>query len=303
MKVAPEAEPGIEKGKILSVTSPSGRVIEYQFAGRCAPDDPWLLALHGQVPKIMYPASAGIRLARKDTKLSGTDALPFKIVGVARPGYDGSTLNKSYKEMAYEDQVVDILAVMDRVGAGKFAMAATSSGGTVALSVAHKVPDRVTAIQLDCCDASYAPGFPKGKKMNEPLEDGAPITYVDGASRPGSCMFNCCCNNPCCCFCVCLIPKGFLMDLYIETGPVPYKLEDIKCPVQIISGTADDQVDPNCSKFHASKLPNATLDVVRGMGHCQMENSDFDEKMHDLHELVTGWKNAPEQSVMRAESP
>mmetsp|Transcript_89516 Transcript_89516/g.164253 ORF Transcript_89516/g.164253 Transcript_89516/m.164253 type:complete len:303 (-) Transcript_89516:90-998(-) len=298
-KVSPDAAGGdVVKKQQLSVKSPSGRQIEYQMFGRCGAEDPWLLVAHGQCPKIMYPASQALRLTRKDTKIDAVDTAPFKIIGVARPGYDGSTLNKPYKDMTYDDQCIDMLAVMDHVKAPKFAIACSSSGGIVALCIASKHPDRVTAIQLDCCDASYADGYPKGKKMNEPIKDGEPVTYVDGSSRPGSCMYCCCCNNPCCCFCKCLIPPGFLMDLHIETGPVPYKLEDIKCPVQIISGPKDDQVDPNCSKFHASKLPNAKMHVIDGMGHCQMPNKVWDEKMKELHTLATGSAAAPAQVKM-----
>merc|ERR1712217_131956 len=164
--------------------------------------------------------------------------------------------------MTYEDQCTDIMAVMDKVGAKQFCITATSSGGPVALTVAHANPDRVTAIQLNCCDANYGPGYPKGKKMNEPIKDGNDITYVDGNARPGGALWCCCCRNPVCCCCACCCYKGFYMDSYIETRPVPYKLEDIRCPVQIISGTKDDSVDPNASKFNASKLPNSKLDCV-----------------------------------------
>ena len=60
------------------------------------------------------------------------------------------------------------------------------------------------------------------------------------------------------------------MDDAVEIKPVSYRLEDIKTPVQIISGGKDDQVDPNTSKFHHSKLPNSTLDIEEDMGHCQV---------------------------------
>jgi len=255
------------------------------------------------VPAGFGPAVTSLRLTRKAVKgepkgkkLEVFDQLPFKIVGLARPGYDGSTLNKGYKEMTYDDQCIDIFAVMDHVGATKFAIAANSSGGTVALSVAHKQPERVTAIQLNCCDANYGPGFPKGKKMNEAIADGAPITYVDGNARPGGMTWMCCCMNPCCCCCACCY-KGFFMDSYIETGPVPYRLEDITCPVQIIAGAADDQVDPNSSRFHASKLPNRTFEVIEGMGHCQIPGELWEQKMKELHAFATG-EAAPPQEKM-----
>mmetsp|Transcript_139629 Transcript_139629/g.389467 ORF Transcript_139629/g.389467 Transcript_139629/m.389467 type:complete len:307 (+) Transcript_139629:109-1029(+) len=303
-RISPEGPDGKVKGQAYFVDSPSGRKIEYRLLGRCGADDPVLLVLHGMVPAGFGPATTALRLTRKNVKGDPKgkteqviDQLPFKIVGLARPGYDGSTLNKSFKDMTYEDQCTDIIAVMDDVGATQFAITANSSGGMSALTVAYKHPDRVIAMQLNCCDANYGPGFPKGKKLNEEIAEGAPITYVDGGTRPGSCMWICCCLNPCCCCCACCY-KGFFMDSYIETGPAPYRLEDIKCPVAIIAGKADDQVDTNTSRFHASKLPNATLEVIDGMGHCEIPGELFERKMSELHALATGTQVTPLQSHM-----
>lgn len=297
--------PADARGKSCFVDSPSGRRIEYRISGRCGPDDPVLLVIPGMVPAGFGPAVTALRLTRASVKgeVKKTeqviDEQPWKIVTLARPGYDGSSLNKSYKLMTYDDQCIDIFAVMDHVGAAKFAISASSSGGPYALSVAYKQPERVSAIQLDCCDANYGPGYPKGKKMNEPIADGADVTYLDGNARPGGLTWWCCCMNPCCCCCQCCY-KGFFMDLYIETGPVPYKLEDINCPVQIISGAKDDSVDPNCSKFHASKLPNAKMEVIEGMGHCQIPGEVWEQKLNELRALAMGESKeaAPQQAQM-----
>jgi len=300
-KIAP-AESEKVKGTSYFAQSPSGRKIEYRLAGRCGKEDIVLLVVHGMVPKGFGAAHSSLKLMRDKVKGEPKtktdeviDQLPFKIVGVSRPGYDASTLNKSYKEMTYQDQCTDIIAVMDDVGAAKFAISASSSGGTVALTVAHAHPDRVMAVMLDCCDANYGPGFPKGKKMNEANADGT-ITYVDGNFRPGGATWWLCCMNPCCCCCACC-PSGFMMDLFIEIGPIPYKLEEIKCPVQIIGGTADDSVDPNTSRFHASKLPNAKLEMIEGMGHCQIPGEVFEQKFEELRKLCLE-DAAPTQSEM-----
>ena len=161
---------------------------------------------------------------------------------------------------------------MDSLGAETFAVTGTSSGGMHALTLAGKYPDRVTALQLICCDANYAPGFPiaESGEFNSAVGTDGSVKYVDGSTtRPGGCMYMCCCYNPLCCFCACC-PNGNLMDDAVEVKPVSYRLEDIKTPVQIIVGAKDDQVDPNTSKFHHSKLPNSTLDIEEEMGHCQV---------------------------------
>lgn len=76
---------------------------------------------------------------------------------------------------------------MDSLGAKTFAATATSSGGLHALTLAAKYPDRVTALQMICCDASYAPGFPIAESGEFNSAEGADglVKYVDGGTRPG----------------------------------------------------------------------------------------------------------------------
>lgn len=206
-----------EKKGSLFFDSPTGRKIEYRISGRAEPDDPLLLVLHGMVPKGFGPACASLRLTRKGSKsdvAAAIGALPFTIVTPARPGYDRSTGgSKPLRQLTYEDCCEDYLALMDKVcfdlGRGpnrfQFAVSANSSGGLHALTLAYTAPNRVLGLQLNGCDALYAPGYPKAAKMNStptttqktrklaPTDSSSEETpppqdevlYKDGGIRPG----------------------------------------------------------------------------------------------------------------------
>lgn len=292
----------------LFVDSPSGRKIQYRLVGRCGDDDPVAVFFNGICPLGMPPSwqifANGRVVPKGQPKVKPQDycdCLPWTIVVPERGGYGKSTLNKATKDWTYDDAVTDTIAVMNAVcgSSGKFASISGSSGCMNSLHLAYSHPERCVALFLNSADANYGPGFPKGKKHNEAHADGAPITYVDGSAplRPGSCMNYCCCYNPCCC-CCCCCPKGMSSDLGVEVKLQPYKYADIKCPTFLVSGTKDDTVDPNCARYMASQLPNATLQIVEGMGHGTMPADVWDEKMAALHDIMTGKATAPKQNGM-----
>ena len=102
--------------------------------------------------------------------------------------------------------------------------------------------------------------------------------------------------NPVCLCCKCC-PAGMReMDMHIETRALEYDFYPaIKCPVQIFHGAKDDQVDPNCSKFHSFELTQAEevkFELVEGMGHCQMSAEVFERKMTEFAEMVRNSKVA-----------
>jgi len=294
-------------GREYSVASSSGRRIYYTFAGRCDPNDPVLLFCHGMAMAGIMPATwkvfAKQRQCKNDEKKKTPEeicnSLPWTIVVPDRGGYGKSTLNKSYKEWTYADATVDYIAVLDDVHATKFAVCGPSSGGNYALDLACTHPDRVSAVLLNCADATYGPGFPKGTSRNQEIPAGGEVTYIDGSAmlRPGTCSRHCCCSNPCCC-CCCCCPSGLHSDTYVEVKEAPFQYSAIKCPVIIVQGTKDDTCDPNCSKYHASRLPNAKLAMVDGMGHCEMPSDVFDAKMIELHGFATGQEPVPVQAWM-----
>mmetsp|Transcript_25693 Transcript_25693/g.58426 ORF Transcript_25693/g.58426 Transcript_25693/m.58426 type:complete len:307 (-) Transcript_25693:80-1000(-) len=295
------------KNQDYSVASPSGRKISYRLAGRCGPEDPTVLFVHGMAMAGMgatwavFAKQAVIEKGKPKKKPEEMlDELPWTIVVADRGGYQKSTLNKKAADWTLDDSVIDYVAVLDDLKVEKVALQAGSTGGAHALHLAYKHPERVSAIFLNCCDANYAPGFPKGKKSNEDISKGEPVTYTDGSAmmRPGAGCTRCfLCYNPCCC-CCCCCPKGLHADISLEIKPQPYKYEDIRCPVIVVGGLKDDTVDPNCSRYHASQLPNASLEMVDGMGHCLMPAELFKLKMSQLHNHATGTSVAPGQAVM-----
>jgi pimeloyl-ACP methyl ester carboxylesterase len=281
-----------QKYAVQFADSPSGRKIQYTIVGACGPEDPVLLFCPGNAFPGM-PATWQVFAAQNDdTKWKDdkckelVEAMAWTIVIVERAGYQKSSLNKKVEDWTLDDAAVDYIAVMDALKLDKFAILGASSGGCNALHVAYKYPDRVSAILLNCANANFGPGFPKGKKANEKLPDGAPITYVNPAASMISCA-KCCRWNPCCC-CCCCCPNGLWADMYVDIKPQPFKYEDIKCPVLVVGGMADTAVESNQVRYHASKLPNSKLLLVDGMKHVTFPGKVWTEKMAELREHALG---------------
>ena len=106
---------------------PDGRTLRYVEAGH--PDGPVLLSQHGT-------PGAG-RLFRSE--LESAERLGARLVAYSRPGYDGSTPNPG---RTVADAAADIGALLDDLGAERFATYGWSGGGPHALACAALLPDR-----------------------------------------------------------------------------------------------------------------------------------------------------------------
>ena len=110
--------------------TPDGRLLCYVEAGN--PDGPVLLSQHGT-------PGAG-RLYRSE--LEGAERLGARLVAYSRPGYDGSTAHPG-RNVA--DAAADVAALLDALGAARFATYGWSGGGPHALACAALLPDRCAA--------------------------------------------------------------------------------------------------------------------------------------------------------------
>jgi pimeloyl-ACP methyl ester carboxylesterase len=199
----------------------------------------------------------------------------------------------------YQHFADDVRALADHLGAPRFAVFGGSSGGHV-IAAAALLKNRVTAALSLSGDANYAPGFPKGKKANEPIAEGAPITYTDGTALAhyggvcgeGSAACGCCCA--CCC------PVGTHADLRVEVKPPGFQLTDVleSTAVFLVHGEKDETTDPNCARFYKSQIPHAELTLLPGVGHVQLPPETFDGVMARLHAAALAAPSAaqsPEQ--------
>eukprot|EP01036_Dinobryon_divergens_P031963 gene31963-41462_t len=279
------------RGVLQSFTAPSGRVLEYGLDGRCSNEDPVLFHFHGQfindIGLGLGPPYLTYKMYRRpQLPAAGWAALPWKIVSINRAGYGKSTLGDVKKgDWTYQHFAEDLGALATQLGAPQFAVFGGSSGGPHAIAAAAILKDRVTAVFSLSGDVNYAPGFPKGNRMNEKLVEGAPVTYVDGFA-----MFHygsLCGESSLCCGCCCelCLPVGMHVDLRVEVKPLGFQLADIpvSTAVFLVHGENDTTTDPNCARFYKSQIPHAELTMVPEAGHITCPAETFDAVMGKLH--------------------
>jgi pimeloyl-ACP methyl ester carboxylesterase len=111
-------------------TLPDGRTLEYVEAAEAG--GPVLLAHHGT------PGSG--RFHR--TEVEAAQRLGARLVTYSRPGYAGSS---PQPDRSIADAAVDVAALLDALGADRFATYGVSGGGPHALACAALLPERCAA--------------------------------------------------------------------------------------------------------------------------------------------------------------
>lgn len=117
------------------IERPGGRRLAYSQLG--APRGRPLLYCHG------FPSS------RKEALLihRAAEATGWRIIAPDRPGYGDSD---NLPGRALEDWPDDVLALIDRLGIGRFALIGVSGGGPYALACVSRIPERIRACALAC---------------------------------------------------------------------------------------------------------------------------------------------------------
>lgn len=113
-----------------ALTLPDGRTLEYLEAGEAG--GPVLLAHHGT------PGSG--RFHR--TEVEAAQRLGARLVTYSRPGYAGSS---PQPDRGIADAAADVAALLDALGADRFATYGVSGGGPHALACAALLPERCAA--------------------------------------------------------------------------------------------------------------------------------------------------------------
>jgi pimeloyl-ACP methyl ester carboxylesterase len=150
--------------------APDGRTLEYLEAG--VPGGPVLIAHHGT------PGSA--RFHRGEVEAA--ERLGTRLVTYSRPGYAGSSPRP---DRSIADAAADVAAILDALGADRFATYGVSGGGPHALACAALLPERCAAAATvagvgpaDAPDLEFMAGMGPGNieefgtamKGREPLE-------------------------------------------------------------------------------------------------------------------------------------
>ena len=228
--------------------------------------------------------------------LDVTHRMSVRLICVERPGYGESTFQTNRRLL---DWGKDIASLADALKLDRFAISGHSGGGPHTLACAHALPDRVTAAAIlsgagpvDTPGATEGMiwlnwfGFTFGRYMpwwfarqltgylfREQVADPTKAIDHDEAIRPK--VDNDILNTPdiretCIQSDIGAYAQGTLglaWDVRLITRPWGFKLEDIKVPVYLWHGTADNSTTMKMVRYMARKIPNCKATICEGEAH------------------------------------
>jgi pimeloyl-ACP methyl ester carboxylesterase len=249
-------------------------------------------------PVLLVHGGPGSRLLCPDQ--DATAAAGVRLVTVDRPGYGGSDRRPDPTLLGWAD---DVQALADGLGLERLAVVGFSAGGGYALACAVRMPERISAVGLVCCEGPYdqVPGAwqeltPAEQTLFERIRRdpvaarGAVAGHVGWYQDPDSVWAweEGAVDVP--------IPPavdvpiltrpdvraaltqmwregarqgvGGLVDEWIALSlPWGFVFAEVKVPVAVWHGELDDLVGPAHGRFFAAVLPNATLVLYPQEGH------------------------------------
>ncbi len=144
------------------------------------------------------------------------------------------------------EMAADALQVLDEAGVDKLVLCCTTPG------TASMVPMPAVTVQLFQEAATLAPEVALRRFVENALGPGAPLELVDELYRKRV-------ENP-------LDPAGWQAQAAAGTTyPGPHG--DITQPTLLLTGTADNVVDPGNTDVLADRIPGARVEKLEGAGH------------------------------------
>lgn len=256
------AAAGLERRE---VALPDGRTIAYLDSGGAHPP---LVLVHGiGANKDHWP-----RLARRL-------ASRFRILALDLPGFGESSKEGDFSMTGQAEAVV---AFADAVGLRRFHLAGSSMGGRIVAEVAHRHADRLLSLWL------LDPAGAEGERPSEMIEgllagEGVPLFAQTAEEYAASVAFTM--SQPP------HIPKPALRVLAAESAaaydlnheifgrmveemaagpPTEALLDGIEVPTLITWGDEDRVLHSSGARTIAARMPNATVRIMRGIGHIPM---------------------------------
>jgi pimeloyl-ACP methyl ester carboxylesterase len=244
-------------------------------------------------PLFFFHGIPGSRLFHPPDEI--TKKMGVRLICVERPGYGQSTFQPGRRIL---DWPIDIAQLADALNLATFAVAGHSGGGPHTLACAYALPERVSAAAtLSGAGPVDAPGatdgmtplnkfgFKYGQYIPWPIsrmisgfvfhERGAdPAKAFDNdrtrppadeavMRQPG--VRELCIESDVEAFRPGM--KGMSWDVRLITQPWGFQLEDIRAPVHIWHGTADNQTSMRMAQYMAERIPNSRLIVYPDEGH------------------------------------
>lgn len=176
-----------------------------------------------------------------------------------------------------------MIALMDRLGIERAAIAGTSIGGRLAWTFAAAHPDRVSHLVLIAPDGYASPGFAYGKAPDVPvmldlmryslpksmLRGNLALAYGDPARLDGDTMER---------YHALMLAPGArqaMIDRMRQTilqDPVP-SLRTIRAPVLLLWGEKDAMIPVANAEDYGAALPRSTLVTIPDLGHVPHEEA------------------------------
>ncbi|SRR5581483_7452656 len=268
-----------------TLTTADGRTLRFLEAG--APDGPVVVMQHGT-------PGAGL-LFRSD--LESAERLGLRLVAYDRPGYGGSS---PHPGRSVADAARDVAAILDELGAERFATYGVSGGGPHALACAALLPGRCAAAAsvagvgpADAPDLDWLEGMGEGNveefgvaaQGREPLTEfcetaagqllaAGPeglaeglrphLSDVDARALTGE-LAEFLSNG----IAVALEQRvdGWVDDDLAFLAPWGFDLDAIHAPVLVCQGRHDLMVPPRHADWLAGHVPGAELRILPEEGH------------------------------------
>ncbi len=248
---------------------------------------------HGK-PVFFIHGTPGSHIFRPPDEI--TTRLGVRLITTDRAGYGRSTFQPGRRLLDWPD---DISQLADALGIAKFAVCGHSGGGPHTLACAVSLPERITsATTLSGAGPVDAPGATEGMTtINKfgfkygqymPWALGRLITWFLFRKRcadPAKAMDLEIGHRPAAddelfrhpeIHEVCLQAeleafrpglKGMSWDVRLITRPWGFRLEDIKVPIHIWHGTADNVTSVTMAQYMAGKIPGSKLTICQDEGH------------------------------------
>jgi pimeloyl-ACP methyl ester carboxylesterase len=267
----------------MQLDLPDGRALAYEQYGD----------LQGR-PVFFFHGTPGSRMFHPPEAV--TRRMRVRVVCVDRPGYGGSTFHPGRQML---DWPKDVSALADALGIRTFAVAGHSGGGPYALASAFCLPERVSAAAiLSGAGPVDAPGASDGLTFlhwlafkigrHSPWSLTRALTWFffrKLAANPAHAIDLDARDRPAADEEVLKIPgvrenciesdveayrqglTGFSWEVRLLTRPWGFGLEQIKVPVYLWHGTADDFTTTGMARYMSEKIPGCNSYIYENEGH------------------------------------
>lgn len=278
---------------------PDGRAITYAEYGD--PDGKPVFYFHGQSGSRLEPAMLDANVFGK---------ADIRLIACDRPGMGGSDFQPG---RGFSQWPVDIAALADSLGVGKFGVFGVSGGGGYVSACARWIPDRLRAAvivsgagQMDAPDTRaclpvmnrlmwglaarsarligllLTLTIPKGQidivRVRKQMLRSMPSEEAVVFEKPGRLEAFMASGTESMRQGI----QGIAWDTHICARPWDFRLEEIHFPVRLLHGEADMNVPVAVARKVAATIPGCQATFYPGEGHFSTAVNHFDEVMNAL---------------------